>query len=71
MRPVGMYTDALRPKGNRPATGGHVDGRPKVNRTVDIKTGTSRPKGNRPAAGGHVEGRFAPRKETGLSPVDM
>ena len=80
MRPVGMYTDALRPKGNRPATGGHVDGR---------FAPESKPDGGRwPMAGGHKVGRFAPeskpaygrwactrtlcaQNEIGLQPVGM
>merc|ERR1712102_229483 len=61
LRPVGMYTGASRPKGNRPAAGGQVRGRfaPERKPRADTRKGFAperwagtrkRPKGNRPAA---------------------
>merc|ERR1711952_128431 len=56
LRPVGRYTGASRPKGNRPAAGGHVHGRFAP--------------GRKPACGRWACTRaLRARKETGLWPV--
>ena len=61
----GMYTDASRPKVERPAAGGHVHvclapeevNRPAASRHI---YGHEAPESKRPAADGHVHGRLAP-----------